>query len=49
MFQIGFWEVILVLVVALIVFGPERLPGLARVGGRLVRRTRQFIDSLKYD
>jgi sec-independent protein translocase protein TatB len=33
MFDIGFWEIALVLVVALVVVGPERLPGLVRPVG----------------
>lgn len=46
MFDFGFWELVLVLVVALLVVGPERLPKLAsRVGawtGRARRLAQQF-------
>ncbi|MBC6941261.1 MAG: twin-arginine translocase subunit TatB [Xanthomonadales bacterium] len=40
MFDIGFSEIALVGVVALIVLGPERLPRVARTAGALVRRAR---------
>ena len=46
MFDFGFWELVLVMVVALLVVGPERLPKLAaRVGawtGRARRLAQQF-------
>jgi sec-independent protein translocase protein TatB len=40
MFDIGFSELVLIGVVALIVLGPERLPGAARTVGALLRRAR---------
>ncbi|TDR38258.1 sec-independent protein translocase protein TatB [Tahibacter aquaticus] len=40
MFDIGFSEFVLIGVVALIVLGPERLPGAARTVGALLRRAR---------
>jgi sec-independent protein translocase protein TatB len=40
MFDVGFSEIALVAVVALIVLGPERLPRVARTAGALVRRAR---------
>jgi len=40
MFDIGFWELVLVFVIALVVLGPERLPGAARQVGLWVRRIR---------
>jgi sec-independent protein translocase protein TatB len=40
MFDIGFSEVALVAVIALLVLGPERLPRVARTAGALVRRAR---------
>lgn len=40
MFDIGFWELVLVFVTALVVLGPERLPGAARQVGLWVRRIR---------
>ena len=41
MFDIGMGEVGLIAVVALLVLGPERLPGAARTAGALLRRARQ--------
>jgi sec-independent protein translocase protein TatB len=40
MFDIGFSELLLVAVVALVVLGPERLPRAARFAGLWVRRAR---------
>lgn len=41
-FGIGLPEIALIMVVALIVFGPERLPEIAREAGRMVRQFRQM-------
>lgn len=49
MFDFGFWELILVMVVALLVVGPERLPGLARQAGLWVGKAKRFIDSVRSD
>lgn len=49
MFDFGFWELILVMVVALLVVGPERLPGLARQVGLWVGKARRFISSVRSD
>jgi sec-independent protein translocase protein TatB len=40
MFDIGFWEMVIVCVVALVVLGPERLPKVARTLGLFVGRAR---------
>jgi len=40
MFDIGMGEIGLIAVVALLVLGPERLPGAARTAGALLRRAR---------
>ena len=42
MFDIGFWELILLAVVGLLIVGPERLPGFAREAGRWIRRVRRL-------
>ena len=47
MFEIGFWELIMVGVVALIVVGPERLPGLARTAGLWLGKARRMIADVK--
>jgi len=47
MFDIGFWEIALVGVVALLVLGPERLPKVARVAGMWVGKGRRFMSSVK--
>ncbi|MGM0552553.1 MAG: Sec-independent protein translocase protein TatB [Pseudomonadota bacterium] len=49
MFDVGFWEIIIIVLVALLVVGPERLPGLAREIGRWVGKTRRFVHSVRSD
>jgi len=47
MFDIGFSELVVIAVVALIVLGPERLPRAARFAGLWVRRARAQWYSVK--
>jgi sec-independent protein translocase protein TatB len=49
MFDIGFWELAIIMVVALLVIGPERLPGVARKLGLYLGKARRFISSVKAD
>ena len=49
MFDVGFWELTVIAVVALIVIGPERLPKVARTAGLWVGRMRGFVMSVKAD
>lgn len=49
MFDIGFWELTIIAVVALLVIGPERLPKVARTVGLWVGRMRGFVMSVKAD
>ncbi|NLJ11725.1 Sec-independent protein translocase protein TatB [Denitrificimonas caeni] len=49
MFDIGFSELILIAVVALLVIGPERLPAAARVAGLWVGRIKRGVSSIKED
>jgi sec-independent protein translocase protein TatB len=49
MFDIGFWELALIALVALIVIGPERLPKVARTAGLWLGRGRRFIANVKAD
>ena len=47
MFEIGFSELALIAIVALLVLGPERLPTAARTVGSLLRRARSSWTSLR--
>lgn len=47
MFDFGFWEIILVLMVALVVVGPERLPGLARTAGLWIGKAKRMVSEVK--
>jgi sec-independent protein translocase protein TatB len=49
MFDVGFSELLLILVVALVVVGPERLPKLARTAGLYLGRARRMAASVKAD
>jgi sec-independent protein translocase protein TatB len=48
-FGIGLPELMVILVVAVIVFGPDRLPEFARQAGRFVRQVRTFAMSTRDD
>ncbi|MDH5611937.1 MAG: Sec-independent protein translocase protein TatB [Gammaproteobacteria bacterium] len=47
MFEVGFWEILLILILALVVIGPERLPGAARTLGLWVGKGRRYIEGVK--
>jgi sec-independent protein translocase protein TatB len=47
MFDIGFWELVLIFVLAVVVFGPEQLPGLARKLGRFAAKGRAMMSNLQ--
>lgn len=49
MFDIGFSELIVIAVVALIVIGPERLPRVARTAGHLLGRLQRYVNDVKSD
>lgn len=49
MFDIGFWELLVIGVVALLVIGPERLPKVARTAGLWLGRARRFVATVKAD
>lgn len=49
MFDVGFWELAVIMVVALLVVGPERLPRLARTVGLWVGKGRRFVQTVKAD
>lgn len=47
MFDIGFWELVVCALLALVVVGPERLPGALRALQRGVRAVRQFTSQVQ--
>ncbi len=47
MFGLGGGEIAIVLILALIFLGPERLPGLAEKLGKLVREAKKAVQELK--
>lgn len=49
MFDIGFSELMLIGVVALIVLGPERLPKVARSAGQWIGRAQRYVNDIKAD
>ncbi|MBE0493048.1 MAG: twin-arginine translocase subunit TatB [Thiomicrospira sp.] len=49
MFDIGFLEIIIILIITLMVVGPERMPEVARKAGEYLRKMRNFINSVKDD
>jgi len=49
MFDLGFTEMMLIGIVALVVIGPERLPGVARTAGKYFGRLKRFMTSVKAD
>jgi sec-independent protein translocase protein TatB len=49
MFDIGFSELLLIAVVALVVLGPERLPKVARTLGHLFGRAQRYVSDIKSD
>ncbi|BAZ92782.1 hypothetical protein TspCOW1_23620 [Thiohalobacter sp. COW1] len=49
MFDIGFWELGLLMIIALLVIGPERLPKVARTVGLLLGKARGVVRTVKAD
>jgi sec-independent protein translocase protein TatB len=49
LFDIGFSELMVIALVALIVIGPERLPGVARTVGHLIGRLQRYVADVKAD
>ena len=49
MFDIGFWELAMIAIIALLVVGPDKLPDVARTAGKWVGRARRFVGDVKTD
>jgi len=49
MFDVGFSEILVIAVVALVVIGPERLPKAARTMGLLFGRLQRYVGDVKAD
>lgn len=49
MFDVGFSELFIIGVVALVVIGPERLPKVARTAGLLFGRFQRYVSNVKAD
>jgi sec-independent protein translocase protein TatB len=49
MFDIGFSEMVVLAVVALVVLGPERLPKVAKQAGAWMGKLRRYVDDVKSD
>jgi len=49
MFDIGFSELLVIGIVALIVIGPQKLPGVARTVGHLLGRLQRYVADVKAD
>ena len=49
MFDISFWEILLVAVVALVVLGPERLPSAVQRVGRLLSDARTVLTKTRQE
>jgi sec-independent protein translocase protein TatB len=49
MFDIGFSELMVLAVIALVVIGPERLPRVARTLGHLAGRLQRYVSDVKAD
>ena len=49
MFDIGFFEIVFICIVTLLVVGPEKLPRVARTAGLWLGKLRGFVSSVKAD
>ncbi len=44
MFDAGFWELLLISIIALVVVGPDKIPGLAKSVGKFVGKIKRFVS-----
>ncbi len=49
MFDISFWELVVVGVIALLVVGPEKLPALVRDVSKWARKIRRIVTETRYE
>jgi sec-independent protein translocase protein TatB len=49
MFDVGFSELLVIGIVALIIIGPEKLPRVARAVGHLLGRAQRYVNDVKSD
>ena len=47
MFDLGFTEILVIGVVALVVLGPEKMPEVARAAGRFFAKAQSYISQVK--
>ena len=47
MFQIGFWELMLVLAISIWVLGPEKLPAIAKIAAKWISKAKQVYLGVK--
>lgn len=47
MFDIGFWELLLIAIIALVVLGPERLPTAIRSTAKFIAQAKRMVNSVK--
>jgi len=47
MFDLSFWEILVVGIIAVIVVGPERLPGMAYTAGKWITKVKRFVANAR--
>ena len=47
MFNIGFWELFIIVIAGLLLIGPKQLPDIARTVGKTLRKLRRTGDELR--
>ena len=49
MFDFGYWEIVVIFVITLIVVGPEKMPALARKAGLYAGKIKKFVSKIQND